>query len=348
MAFPTQLPASRLAPAQDAPALRWGILGTGWIAAKFTESVKAHTKQVIAAVGSRSKSAGERFAAEWGVADIYDSYEALVAAPDLDVIYVATPHGHHYEHSLLAIEAGKHVFVEKPFALNHAQAAEMVDAARRRGVFLGEALWTYYLPKFDVIQQILDDDVIGDIRSVYTEYGEYLPRDHRIFDASLAGGPLLDLGTYPTSLVTKLLGVPKTVSGLATADPAGVNGQLAVVMANAAGALGTMATSLYGFTPTGAAIIGTKGSIRFVTEFQLPGSFEVWSLDGSTRLRYDEPRGAHFEGLHFQAASIARTISEGGFEPRERPLSASLDTMKTLDAIRKSVGINFLSAGLQE
>jgi len=348
MAFPTKLPPSRLAPAHDAPALRWGILGTGWIAAKFTESVKAHTKQVIAAVGSRSKSAGERFAAEWGVTDIYDSYEALVAAPDLDVIYVATPHGYHYEHALLAIEAGKHVFVEKPFALNHAQAAEMVNAAKRKGVFLGEALWTYYLPKFDVIQQILDDEVIGDIRSVYTEYGEYLPRGHRIFDASLAGGPLLDLGTYPTSLVTKLLGVPETVSGLATADPAGVNGQLAVVMANETGALGTMATSLYGFTPTGAAIIGTKGSIRFVTEFQLPGSFEVWSLDGSTRLRYGEPRGAHFEGLHFQAASIARTISDHGLEPRERPLSASLDTMKTLDAIRKCVGIDFGQAGLQE
>ena len=142
MAFPTQLPPSRLAPALDAPALRWGILGTGWIAAKFTESVKAHTRQVIAAVGSRSKSAGERFAAEWDVADIYDSYETLVAAPDLDVIYVATPHGHHYEHALLAIEAGKHVFVEKPFALNHAQATEMVNAARRKGFFLGEARWT--------------------------------------------------------------------------------------------------------------------------------------------------------------------------------------------------------------
>ncbi|NWJ25287.1 Gfo/Idh/MocA family oxidoreductase [Rhizobium sp. Td3] len=348
MTFPSALPASRLRPPQDAPPMRWGILGTGWIAAKFTESVKAHTRQVIAAVGSRSEEAAKRFASEWGIQNAYGSYQELVQASDIDIIYVATPHGQHHEHVLLAINAGKHVLVEKPMALNHAQAAEMVAAARKKGVFFAEALWTYFLPKFDVVQQILDAGVIGDIKSVYTEYGEYLPRDHRIFDPTLAGGPLLDLGTYPVSLLTKLLGVPSKVVGVATDDPAGVNGQLAVAMMNYHGAQGTMATTLYGFTPTGAAVIGTKGSIRFANEFHLPGSFEVWSLDGSVRLKYDEPRGAHFEGLFHEAAGIAYVISEGSFESPCRPLDASLDTMKTLDAIRSAVAINFSRAGLRE
>jgi predicted dehydrogenase len=204
------------------------------------------------------------------------------------------------------------------------------------------------LPKFDVLQQILDAGAIGEIKAVYTEYGEYFSRDHRIFDAGLAGGPLLDLGTYPVSLLAKLIGVPAKVNGIATADPSGVNGQLAVVMANDAGAHGTMATSLYGFTPTSAAVIGTKGSIRFITEFHLPGAFEVWSLDGSVRLRYEEPRGAHFEGLYFEAASIARTISKGGLQSLERPLDASLATMATLDAIRLCLDIKFTDAGLDE
>jgi len=348
MNFPSTMPKSRLPSAAEAPPLRWGILGSGWIAGKFTESVKAHTQQIIAAVGTRSKSSGEQFAARWGIPTTYDSYEALVQAPDLDIIYIATPHGLHHEHVLLAIEAGKHVLVEKPIALNHSQAAEMVAAAKRKGVFFAEALWTYFLPKFDVLQQILDAGAIGEIKAVYTKYGEYFSRDHRIFDAGLAGGPLLDLGTYPVSLLAKLLGVPSRVTGVATADPSGVNGQLAVVMANDAGAHGTMATSLYGFTPTSAVVIGTEGSVRFVTEFHLPGDFEVWSLDGSIRLRYEEPKGAHFQGLYFEAASIARTISKGGLESPETPLDASLATMATLDAIRSCLDLRFTEAGLDE
>ncbi|MFK0338251.1 Gfo/Idh/MocA family protein [Agrobacterium sp. 16-172Ci] len=348
MTFPTALPPSRLRAPLDAPPLRWGILGTGWIAAKFTESVKAHTRQVIAAVGSRSEETAKRFASEWGVENAYGSYEALVQSLDIDIIYVATPHGWHHEHVLLAINAGKHVLVEKPMALNHAQAAEMVTAARKKGVFFAEALWTYFLPKFDIVQQVLDAGVIGDIQSVYTEYGEYLPREHRIFNPKLAGGPLLDLGTYPVSLISKLLGVPSKVVGVASPDPAGVNGQLAVAMMNSRGCQGTMATTLYGFTPTGATMVGTEGSIRFVNEFHLPGAFEVWSLDGTVRLKYAEPRGAHFEGLYHQAAGVAYSISDGDVESPCRPLDASLDTMKTLDAIRAALDIDFRKAGLSE
>lgn len=341
MSFPKALPKSRIEPAMNAPPLRWGVLGTGWIADKFIESVKAHTRQEIAAVGSRSQGSASAFAAKWGIPKAYGSYEALVGADGLDVIYVATPHNRHCDHVLLAIQAGKHVLVEKPMALDHAQAAEMVAAARRKGIFFAEALWTYFLPKFDVLQQILDSGVLGEIRSVYTEYGEYLPRGHRIFDPSLAGGPLLDLGTYPVSFLTKLLGVPERIAGLGQPDASGVNGQLAVVMADAKGNQGTMATTLYGFTPTNAAIVGTQGSIRFNSEFHLPGSFELWSLDGSSRLKYEEPRGAHFEGLFYEAAEVARVITEGKLETACRPLDSSLETMQTLDKIRECLGIDF-------
>ncbi|CUX06674.1 Putative oxidoreductase (fragment) [Agrobacterium fabacearum S56] len=142
--------------------------------------------------------------------------------------------------------------------------------------------------------------------------------------------------------------MPDKVVGLGVTDPAGVNGQLSVVLANASGALGTMSTTLYGFTSTNAAIVGTKGSIRFDSEFHLAGPFEVWSLDGLVRLRYEEPRGAHFEGLFYEAADIAWAISEGRLESICRPLEETLATMETLDSIRTAINISFAKAGLVE
>lgn len=348
MTFPTTLPPSRVAPAMEAPALRWGILGTGWIAAQFTRSVQAHTRQVIAAVGSRDARTARDFAERHGIARAHGGYDDLVVDPGIDVVYVATPHNLHHEHVLLALDAGKHVLVEKPIALNRAQAAEMAALARARGLFLAEALWTWFLPKFDVIEQVLASGALGEIRSIYTEYGEYLPPGHRLFDPSLAGGPLLDLGTYPVSLIAKLMGVPRQVVGLGQPDPSGVNGQLAVVLADARGNLATMATTPYGFSPTNAAIIGTTGSLRFGSEFNLPGPFELHSREGDIVLRHEEPVGRHFEGLFHEAAEVARCIAAGRTETPCRTLDAAIDTMATLDMIRAAVGIDFRAAGLLE
>lgn len=348
MAFPTALPASRVPDPMAAPALRWGILGTGWIAEKFVESVTAHTRQVIAAVGSRHEDGAAEFAARWQVPAAFGSYEALVAAADIDVIYVATPHNLHHAHALLALAAGKPVLVEKPAALNRAQAAAMIELARQRGLFFAEALWSYFLPKFDVLEQILASGILGEIRSVYTDYGEYLPREHRIFNASLAGGPLLDLGTYPVSLLTRLLGVPAQLVGLGQQDASGVNGQLAVVMADEKGNQGTMATTPYGFTPANAVITGTRASIWFDSEFHLPGGFTLRSREGDSVLRYEEKRGAHYEGLYYEAAEVARCIVAGAHETPQRRWAATLDTMATLDMIRRAAGIDFTAAGLRE
>lgn len=160
------------------------------------------------------------------------------------------------------------------------------------------------------------------------------------------GGPLLDLGTYPVSLLAKLLGVPRQVIGVAQADPSGVHGQLSVILVDAAGNQGTMSTTLYDFTPTNAVIVGTEGTVRFGSEFNLPGPFEVRSADGTTVLHYDEPVGRHFEGLYYEAAEIARCVAAGASETSVRPLQSSLDMLETLDLIRKAVGIGFADAGL--
>lgn len=341
MSFPSALPPSRIPDPMSAPSLRWGIMGTGWIADQFTRAVQAKTRQVIAAVGSRGPEGARRFATRHDIATAHGSYEALVADDSLDVIYIATPHPSHRDHAMLALEAGRHVLAEKPIALDHAEALEITEAARSRGLFLAEALWTYFLPKFDVIDQLLEAGVLGEIKSVHTEYGEYFTRDHRIFDPTLAGGPLLDLGTYPVSLLSRLLGEARQVVGLKQEDPSGVHGQLAVAMQNGAGNLGTMATTLYGLTPTNAAVVGTKATLRFGSEFNLPGPFTLISADGTKRLDYSEPVGRHFEGLHFEAAEIARCIAAGATGTLKRPVEDTLATMRLLDQIRAATQISF-------
>src|SRR5580704_6995062 len=348
MSFPISLPASRIEPAAEAQILRWGILGSGWIAERFIESVRAHTTQDIVAVGSRNKERAEQFASRMGLRQAYGDYKELVNADDLDVIYVATPHNLHHEGVTLALNAGKHVLVEKPIALNRAQALEMVELSRRKKLFFAEALWTFYLPKFDVLRQLLEATAIGELKSVYTDYGEYFARDHRIFDAKLAGGPLLDLGIYAVALLTEIFGVPERVVGLGQADPQGVMGQLSAILTDASGNQGTVSTTLYGFTPTNAIIVGTEGTICFESPFHLPGGFSVASADGSQTLHYKEPCGRHFEGLYYEAAEVARRITSDKLETPYRTLDGSLATMATLDMIRQSIGIDFSAAGLVE
>ena len=151
--------------------------------------------------------------------------------------------------SSLALNAGKHVFVEKPVALNRAQTLEMVELARRKRRFFAEALWTFFLPKFDVLRQLLEAKAIGEIKSVFTDYGEYFARDHRIFDPKLAGGPLLDLGTYPVSFLTAIFGVPKDVKGVSQFDPSGVHGQLSAILTDAEEQFGRRSTASRRRTP---------------------------------------------------------------------------------------------------
>ena len=201
MARPAALPPPRTPDPMLAPPLRWGVLGPGWIAERFVGSLRRSTRQQVVAVASRDPGRAAAFAARWGVDRAYGGYQALVEDPQIDVVYVATPHNAHRPCALLAVEAGRHTLVEKPLALNAAEVQELAAAARGNGVFLMEALWMVFLPKFDVLRQVLADGLLGEVRSVLAEVGEHFGPEHRIMRADLAGGPLLDLGTYPVALL---------------------------------------------------------------------------------------------------------------------------------------------------
>jgi predicted dehydrogenase len=336
------LPTPRTPDSAQAPALRWGVLGTGWIADTFVRSLHAHTRQVVQAVGSRTLESAERAARAWEAPVAHGSYEALVADPDVDVVYVATPHNYHLPHALLAIEAGKHVLVEKPVGLDAAEARAIGDAAERAGVFCMEAMWTLFLPKFDVVRQLLTDGVLGRIVIAQADMGERFDPPHRVTQVDLAGGPLLDLGTYAATFATWVLGEPDEVTAVATPGPGGVNGQLAVALRTASGAIGSLHTSILADSATTANVIGTEGRIDLGTRYYLPGPMTLHQRSGPT-LSWSEPMVEH-AALHFEAAEVARRIVGGATGSPLRPWADTVATLELMDRVRAATGLDFEEA----
>ena len=340
--MPPHLPSPRVPDSNDAPPLRWGVLGTGWIAAKFVTALQRSTRQVVQAVGSRSAEGARRAAHAFGVGTAHASYEALVCDPEVDVVYVATPHHLHLPHALLAIQAGKHVLVEKPVGLDAGEARQVGDAAARAGVFCMEAMWSLFLPRFDVVRQLLADGVLGEPRVVLADLGEWFDAGHRIMRADLAGGPMLDLGTYPVTLATWVLGAPDRVVALETPAPNGINGQLTMALRTAAGAAASLLVSTVTDTPSAASITGDLGRIDLPGPFYQPGSVALRLRDG-TDLHWDEARIQH-AGLHFEAAEVARCITAGETGSPVRPWADTVATLEVMDRLRDAAGIGFAEA----
>ena len=221
----------------------------------------------------------------------------------VDAIYVATPHHQHFPCALAAIEAGKHVLVEKPLALNAAEARKLAEAALAQRVFLMEAYWTDFLPKFDVLRQLLADGALGEIHTILADHGEHFSPDHRIMRPDMAGGPLLDLGTYPVAFATKILGPAERILATGQAAPTGVNGQASILLSHANDAQSVLHTTLFGHTPCEAVIAGSLATLRISGSFYAPGDFTLTANDKVTQLHHREeadprpaavPRGGAF------------------------------------------------------
>lgn len=318
----------------QAPAVRWGILGAGGIAHKLAEAVRDLTQSTVTAVGSRDLAKSQAFADQMGVATAHGSYEDLVADPDVDVIYVATPHSHHLEHALLAIEAGKHVMCEKALTQNGAQAREMVAAARAKGVFLMEAMWTRHLPHSYKLREIIAEGEIGDIVSVQADHGQLLTHVERMWDPNLAGGALLDLGVYPIAFAHDLLGVPDKIGATGRLRDTGVDGQVSMVF-DYPTAQAILTTTMEARTPNMALIAGTTGRIIVEDTFYNPTSFTVIKDDGSS-WTFD---GHAPNGFQFEAAETARRIHAGDTESPLLTLDQSIDIMDMMDEVRRQIGL---------
>jgi predicted dehydrogenase len=337
--FPAHLPTPRTPDPRTAPPLRWGVLGPGGIASSFADAVGTHTAQNLVAVGSRSAERAERFARAFDIGRVHDSYAALVEDPDVDVVYVATPHSEHREHALLAIAAGKHVLVEKAFTQNAAQAVEGAAAAAAAGVVVMEAMWSRFLPHYDVVRQLLADGALGDLVTVTADHGQYFDFDpgSRLFDPDLAGGALLDLGIYPVSFAAFVQGTPTSVQASGTLTRTGVDGQVSAVLGSASGLQAVVTTTLFAKTPTTAAISGTRARIEIPGDFYSAQPVTLIHRDGE-RLTWDDNPLLGHQGLAFEAAELARVVGEGRSGSELLPLAETVAIMGTMDELRRQVG----------
>jgi predicted dehydrogenase len=337
----TALPHPRHPDPADAPVLRWGILGPGVIAGDFTDALHRHTGQRIVAAGSRSAERAEAFAAAHGVERAYGSYQALVDDPEVDVVYVATPHSEHLEHALLAIAAGKHVLIEKPMAVTAAQARRIVAAAREAGVFAMEAMWTRYLPQTDIIRQLLQDGALGEVRVVTADFGGRARFDPagRLWDPALAGGALLDLGVYTVSWASFALGAPAGILATGSLASTGVDEQAALILSSASGAQALLSTTLLASTPSLGTISGSEGRIETDSPFWGPSGLTLFRGDGTPAAHWTDPYGRPYrDGMSYEAAALARYVDEGRTESPLHPLAEAVDTLATIDEARRQLG----------
>ena len=243
--------------------IRWGILGCGKIANKFASDLKLVKDAELKAVASRDLMKRQAFAKEHKPLLSFDSYSELVECADVDAIYVATPHGFHYEHVMLCLKNRKAVLCEKAFALNLAQAREMVDYARKHKVFLMEAFWTRFLPQYEAVLEIIRSGRIGEVKFIQSDFGFKAPepKAQRLFDPVLGGGSLLDIGIYPVFMAQSILGKPTQVHAFITPYESGVDEQCAITMKFAGGALAVLSSTFAVETPVEALIAGTEGRI---------------------------------------------------------------------------------------
>ena len=312
--------------------LRWGVLGTGRIAHTFASDLQFCDEGVVAAVGSRSRESAAAFAKEFDAPRSYGSYEDLVADDEVDVIYVATPHPMHFANASLALEHGKPVLVEKAFTMSGQEARDLVALARSKKLFMMEAMWTRFLPHVIALRELVSSGVIGDIVNVEADHGKWFEEDltSRLFAPELGGSALLDLGVYPVSFASMLLGAPARVVAMVDAAFTGVDGQVGMLFGYANGAQAVLSCTSGARTATRACVAGTLGRIEIEGDFYAPSSFTLISRDGMSE-RFDFPtRG---RGLHYQAAEVARCLREGLLESNGMPLDESVAIMETIDQV---------------
>ncbi|MFF1573433.1 Gfo/Idh/MocA family protein [Leifsonia sp. NPDC058292] len=335
------LPAPRHPDPADAPALRWGVLAPGAIAADFTDALHGHSGQRVVAAGSRSAERAAAFAAAHGVERSYGSYEQLVTDPEVDVVYVASPHPQHLELATLAIGAGKHVLIEKPIAVTARDATTIAEAARQAGVFAMEAMWTRYLPQTDIVRQLLDDGAFGDLRVVTADFGFAADFDpaSRMFDPALGGGALLDLGVYAVSWASFALGAPESVIASGSLAPTGVDEQAALILTSADGAQALLSTGVRAATPSLATISGSAGRVETDSPFWSPSGLRFFRGDGSAAAHWTDTSGRHGrDGMVYEAAALARYVADGLTESPLHPLDESISTLVTIDEARRQIG----------
>jgi predicted dehydrogenase len=314
----------------------WAILGCGKIASKFASDLQTLPQASLYAAGSRSLAKAEEFQKKFGFQKAYGDYESLVRDPEVDIVYIATPHSHHHEHALLCLKHGKSALVEKAFALNAHQAKEMIETARDKNVFLMEAFWTILQPAYIKAMQVLRSGILGEARMMRSEFCFFSPYDPatRLYNPALGGGSLLDIGIYPVFWAQQIFGVPSDIQVSANLAPSGVDQSIAILFTYPDGKTAQLSSSFEVCSDTQTEIWCEKGFIRIrrTDPRSMSVTVNIKGVSEETEMfRFDNQFG-----LFLEAAHAMECLDQGLTESPVLPLSFTLQQMELLDRIRMS------------
>ena len=322
--------------------MRIGLLGAGGIAGSMARTVAGMEGVENYAVASRDPEKAQEFARAFGMEKAYGSYEEMLADDQVDLVYVATPHSHHHEWTIAALNAGRNVLCEKAFAANARQAEEMIALAAEKRLLLAEAIWTRYMPSRRMIREIVDSGEIGEIRTVCSNLGYPISHVPRLIRPELAGGALLDLTVYTLNFTSMVLGDGYTgMTAVMVPTETGVDGQDSVILTYPGGKMASMFTTIYSQTDRRGVVLGTKGFID-VVNINNPEKISVWTggADGF-RLRRELTPPPQITGYEYEVEACRKALEEGRTECPEMPLSETLEIMRQMDEIRSRFGIVF-------
>ena len=319
--------------------INWGIIGLGNIANKFAQDLVTIPDAKLYAVASRSQKKADGFAKKYCATKAYSSYEELVKDPNIDAVYIATPHALHKENTLLCLENGVAVLCEKPFAMDAREVNQMIAKAKEKNVLLMEALWTYFLPHYQFVLKALNNKTYGEIKKLEADFGFFLAFDDssRIFKKSLGGGSLLDIGIYPIFAALSTLGLPNNIDASATFFDNGADSSCDMTFGYDNGATALLKSTFLEKTPTEAIFYCEKGIITLKSGFFMPTTVTINSNGKEETLDFtDKVNGYKYEILHFN-----ELIRQGKAESNIMTFEFSLQLIKLLDDVRQLINLNY-------
>jgi predicted dehydrogenase len=318
----------------------WGIIGAGNIAGQFARDLKLLPQARLKAVSSRSADRASAFAKKYKIPEWHDTWDAIAADPEVDIVYVATHQPFHFENTRSCLEAGKAVLCEKPFTMNRRELETLVRIARENEVFLMEAIWTRFLPSTWRVLEIMESGELGKLTEVYADFGfrfEFDP-EHRLFDPAKGGGALLDIGIYPVFLSQLMAGPPEKLQATARFAPSGVDNSCNMIFEHGNGIVSSLNCTLLSDAPTEANLMFEQGWIRMESWWLTPGPITIHRKDRKPQRVKFRKAG---NGYQYEAAEVMQCLDNGLTESHSLPLDFSLDLMGTLDRVRLACGISY-------
>ncbi len=317
--------------------MKFSILGPGGIAHSMAKAVKGLEGVEAYAVASRAYERAKEFADKWGYQKAYGSYEELVQDPEVELVYIATPHSHHYQYAKLCLEHGKHVLVEKAFTVNARQAQELIELGREKHLLVAEAMWTRYMPMGDILKEVLESGMIGEPMSITSSFGFPLTHVERLVNPHLAGGALLDLGIYPiTAALMTFPGEIKNVQTTAVMSEAGVDLRDSITLIFEGGQMAILYADMTAVTDCKSVIMGTKGYLELPV---VNNWTEIRVFDKGRRLVKTIPAPPQINGYEYEVLACKEALKKGELECAKLPHTEIIRVMKLMDQIREAWGM---------